>query len=226
MTASCSRAASPSRAPAATRGAGRPKDPGKRAAILEAAKAMFPRLGYEGVSMDAIAAEAGVSKLTVYSHFSDKETLFAEAIRAKVEEVLPPSLFMPDLRGGVRRQLSDIARAFFAMVTSEDALVVHRLMSSQALPPDSKLPALFWEIGPQRTHEVFARFLNGHIAAGDLDIPDVERAASQFFCLLKGELHARMLCGCTEPLAPAEVDAHLEATVELFLRAYGRRGEA
>ncbi|KAG1258263.1 hypothetical protein G6F65_015638 [Rhizopus arrhizus] len=56
----------PSAKPAAkAAGPGRPKDLGKRAAILEAAKALFIEQGYTGVSMDAIAAQAGVSKLTV-----------------------------------------------------------------------------------------------------------------------------------------------------------------
>ena len=64
-------------------GPGRPKDLGKRAAILETAKEMFIEQGFNGVSMDGIAAGAGVSKLTVYSHFGDKETLFFEAIQAK-----------------------------------------------------------------------------------------------------------------------------------------------
>ena len=56
---------------------GRPKDPAKREAILDAAKALFIAQGFAGTSMDAVATEAGVSKLTVYSHFSDKATLFA-----------------------------------------------------------------------------------------------------------------------------------------------------
>ncbi|OCG89579.1 TetR/AcrR family transcriptional regulator, partial [Xanthomonas euvesicatoria] len=58
-------------------GPGRPKDLGKRAAILGAARTMFMEQGYAGVSMDGIAAQAGVSKLTVYSHFGDKESLFS-----------------------------------------------------------------------------------------------------------------------------------------------------
>ena len=41
-------------------GPGRPKDPAKRLAILEAAKRLFMQNGYDGSSMDAIAAEAGV----------------------------------------------------------------------------------------------------------------------------------------------------------------------
>ena len=70
-------------------GPGRPKDLEKRAAILEAAMALFPERGYEGVSMDAIAQQAGVSKLTVYNHFADKEALFAAAVITCCEQQLP-----------------------------------------------------------------------------------------------------------------------------------------
>ncbi len=72
---------------------GRPKDLGKRAAILEAARKLFLTQGFERVSMDQIASEAGVSKLTVYSHFGDKDSLFGEAVRAHCEQGMPTSLF-------------------------------------------------------------------------------------------------------------------------------------
>ncbi|MQT72625.1 TetR family transcriptional regulator, partial [Pseudomonas sp. FSL R10-0071] len=61
---------------------GRPKDMAKRQAILDAAKSLFLTHGYANTSMDAVATLAGVSKLTVYSHFTDKETLFSSAILA------------------------------------------------------------------------------------------------------------------------------------------------
>ena len=47
---------------------GRPKDMAKRASILTAASRLFVQHGYGGVSMDQIAAEAGVSKLTAVSY--------------------------------------------------------------------------------------------------------------------------------------------------------------
>ncbi len=74
---------------------GRPKDLAKRAAILDAAKQMFTQHGFDGVSMDQIAAAAGVSKLTVYSHFGDKEALFVEAVRCLCEERMPDLFVAP-----------------------------------------------------------------------------------------------------------------------------------
>ncbi|WP_460458026.1 TetR/AcrR family transcriptional regulator [Arenimonas alkanexedens] len=199
---------------------GRPKDLEKRAAILDAAKALFPARGYHGVSMDAIARAAGVSKLTVYSHFQDKDTLFVEAVKARCEDLLPSDLFVPRFEGPIRGQLLRIARAFFGLITSEDAIAIQRVMSRQ-MPDDSHLPNLFWDAGPKRTTEALAAFLAAEHAAGELHIPDGALAASQFFCLLKGEYHARLTCGCREPLDPTAVSRHLEATVDLFLRAYG-----
>jgi len=197
---------------------GRPKDAGKGAAILETAKRLFLTLGYEGVSMDQIAAEAGVSKLTVYSHFGDKETLFSAAITAKCEEQLANGLFAVDPDSSLRDQLLGIGRAFLTLINSEEALAIHRVVTT--LPPPTKLGQLFWEAGPRRVQEAFAAFLRDEIAAGALDIPDVRRAASQFLCLLKGEAHMLLLCGCISELDAAEAEAHVQATVDMFLRAY------
>ena len=218
MSSSHAKSAPPSRAA----GPGRPKDLGKRAAILEAAKHMFVSHGFEGVSMDQIAAEAGVSKLTVYSHFGDKEALFSEAISAKCEEQLGTGLFAIDPATPLRERLLEIGRSFFILITSEEALAIHRVVTTQ--PPPLKLGQLFWEAGPRRLQEAFEAFLREEVALGALDIPDVHRAASQFFCLLKGELHMRLLCGCCPEFSPEEVEEHLQATVDLFLRAHAPRG--
>jgi TetR/AcrR family transcriptional repressor of mexJK operon len=168
--------------------------------------------------MDQIAAEAGVSKLTVYSHFGDKETLFSAAITAKCEEQLANGLFGVDPDSSLRDQLLGIGRGFLTLINSEESLAIHRVVTTQ--PPPTKLGQLFWEAGPRRMQEAFGSFLRDQIVAGALDIPDVRRAASQFFCLLKGEAHMLLLCGCISELGAAEAEAHVQATVDMFLRAY------
>ena len=203
-------------------GPGRPKDLGKRAAILEAAKRLFSNEGFNGASMDQIAAEAGVSKLTVYSHFGDKEALFSAAVRAKCEEMLPDDLFAQELKGPLRAQLKVIASAFFALISSDEAISTQRMMMALG-QADDPLRKLFWEAGPQRTHDAFATFLQSRVEARELEIADVSRAAEQFFSLIKGEMHGRMICGlCAKP-PRGDVAAHIEATVDMFLRAYAVR---
>lgn len=209
--------------PAAT--PGRPKDLAKRAAILEAAKRLFVD-GYERVSMDQIAAEAGVSKLTVYSHFGDKDSLFAEVVKSHCEQQLPTELFefAPDMP--LRDRLMEIAQAFFRMVSAPEAVAGHRIMCSPQIA-DSHLPQMFWEAGPARIHRAFAALLGRRVAAGELAVDDLDRAAGQFFTLLKGELHAQLVFGCGRAdCSEASVHGHLEATVDMFLRAYAAPGHA
>src|SRR6478735_338076 len=142
-------------APAKVATPGRPKDLGKGAAILEAAKRLFTSQGFDGTSMDQIATEAGVSKLTVYSHFGDKETLFAAAVESHCANGMPSSLFEDRAETPVRERLTEIAAAFYAMISSPEAIAGHRILCSPQLA-NSDLPQLFWESGPRRVQDGFA----------------------------------------------------------------------
>jgi len=208
--------------PARAAGPGRPKDLGKRAAILEAAKGLFSHDGYARTSMDQIAAEAGVSKLTVYSHFGDKEALFAAAVHARVQELLPDTLFEVERKGPLREQLLAIGNSFVTLVTGEEAINTHRMMIMPG-NADDPLRRLFWEAGPQRTHAAMAEFLRARAAAGELVITDIERASGQFFTLLKGERYSRLMCGLADAPDCEEISGHVQATVDLFLAAYAPR---
>ena len=64
----------------------------KRASIVGGAKDVFLRHGFEGASMDEIAAAAGVSKMTVYRYFRSKEQLFAGVIRDLCERIIDEDL--------------------------------------------------------------------------------------------------------------------------------------
>jgi len=201
---------------------GRPKDLGKRAAILDAAKRLFVEQGYDGVSMDQIAAAAGVSKLTVYSHFGDKDSLFTEAVRAHCEQGMPTTLFVAEPGTPVRERLLAIGTAFFSMIMTPEAIAGHRILCSPQVA-SSAMPAAFWEAGPQRVQQSFTDLLERRVASGELEIEDCQRAASQFFTLLKGEPHALAVFGfsCGGNLDTPE--RYVTAVVDFFLRAYARR---
>lgn len=210
--------------PTKAAGPGRPKDLGKRAAILEAAKALFIEQGYTGVSMDVIAAQANVSKLTVYSHFGDKEALFTEAVKSKCVEMLPDTLFVADSEGPLRDQLLGIAHAFFDLVTSDAAVSVQRVM--MAPETDDRLREMFWQAGPRRTTEALAEFLRARAERGELDIQDFPTAALQLMTLVKGELHTHMMCGLQPVPDAGGARQHVAASVDFFLRAYATRPAA
>ncbi|WP_025127618.1 TetR/AcrR family transcriptional regulator [Pseudomonas sp. PH1b] len=200
-------------------GPGRPKDLAKRQAILEAAKNLFLSNGYASTSMDAVAAEAGVSKLTVYSHFTDKETLFSAAVVAKCEEQLPTLIYELSADTPVESVLLNIARGFHLLINSDESVNLHRLIMALG-SQDPKLSQIFIEAGPERVLQGMERLLCKINLLGTLQIDKPRNAAEHFFCMLKGGANFRLLYGYGEPLTGAAAEEHVQEVVALFMRAY------
>jgi hypothetical protein len=66
----------------AARKAGRPLDAAKRRAIIDTAAHLFFHNGYAATAIEQVAADAGVSKVTIYNQFGDKRALFIAAVSA------------------------------------------------------------------------------------------------------------------------------------------------
>lgn len=184
---------------------------------MRAAIELFTRHGYEGTSVEEVAAVAGVSKQTVYSHYGSKENLFGLAVSTKckqsgmdVEAInmhAPPELVLPQ-----------VARQFMALVTSPEATRVHAVctVSSDTHP---ELGRLFFTHGPQQAVDVVAQYLSTQHQAGTLVVPDARHAAWQLLSMLKAEAQMRVQFKL-KPMARAEAEAYLESCVAMFLRAY------
>src|SRR5262245_59825259 len=99
----------------------------KHDAILDAARRVFQREGYSA-SMDLVAAEAGLSKQTVYNHFGSKEGLF----RAIVDHVSGELLDVLVEGGGARADpattLEAVARRFLKLLLEPSYLALHRML--------------------------------------------------------------------------------------------------
>ena len=79
-------------ADAPAKGPGRPRDPEADRAILHATIELLAEEGYDGLSIEAVAARAGVGKTTVYRRWPSKEPLVVDAIKhyKTPEDVHPP----------------------------------------------------------------------------------------------------------------------------------------
>ncbi|MGJ7549252.1 TetR/AcrR family transcriptional regulator [Pseudomonas alloputida] len=202
-------------------GPGRPKDLAKREAILEAAKALFLSLGYANTSMDAVAAAAGVSKLTVYSHFTDKQTLFGSAVMATCQNQLPDLMFEYPEGAAVEEVLLNIGRSFQALISSDEAVKLSRLIMALG-SQDPRFGEYFYEAGPKRVLAGMEALLRGIDERGLLRIANPLQAAEHFFCLIKGAPDYRLLLGCAGPLEGDEAEGHVREVVGLFIRAFQR----
>jgi len=203
-------------------GPGRPKDMEKRAAILLAAKTLFIRNAFAGTSMDAIASEAGVSKLTVYSHFGDKDNLFREVIRSRIQDLLPEEIYAYHSGVDIGETLRMIARAHMQIDCQPESVGTFRAILSDCRHGNPRYGKLLWEEGPARTHRLLERLLQQAVDHAALDIPNVRTASVQFFSLIKGDLLLRRLFGCDECVesAASEIEKMAMTGVDTFLRAY------
>lgn len=206
-------------------GPGRPKDMEKRAAILVAAKALFIRNAFAGTSMDAIAADAGVSKLTVYSHFGDKDNLFREVIRARIQDLLPDETYSFDADADISEILLRVALTHARLDCDPETVGTFRAILSDCRQGNPRYGRLIWEEGAGRTHALMERLLRQAVDAGLLQIDDIPRAGMQFLSLVKGNLMMRQMFGCADcPVAYAnEIEETARAGVAMFLRAYRPR---
>lgn len=164
---------------------GRAKDPAIDIAVLEATIKVLALEGVAGTSMDRVAAEAGVSKVTVYSRYPGKSALIGAALTHLQVDHVPEltgdtTADLVALLGEMRRQYDEVG----------GMSIVGTCLAAE--PRSGELLALIREstLLPRRAY--FARVLRAGVERGDLrqDL-DVERATS----LIVGVLYADHLAG-------------------------------
>jgi AcrR family transcriptional regulator len=109
---------------------GRPRDPAADAKILGAALALALEGGLAGLTMEGIAARAGVGKATVYRRWTTKEALLADALRE-----LAPGVEVPDT-GSARGDYLALMRGSSERFDRRATVIVARLLTEAAEEPE------------------------------------------------------------------------------------------
>ena len=196
----------------------------KRRAIVEAATSLFLRFGYEGTSMDQVAALAGVSKQTVYKQFADKERLFGEMISGVSGTV---DAFIADVAetlrspADLRKELRGLARRYVVAVMQPPVLQLRRLLIGEA----NRFPELgraYYDRAPERVFTALAEAFRELAKRKLLSVPDPALAARHFgFLVLSIPLDRALVCGEAAQFERFELEAVADAGVKVFLAAYG-----
>lgn len=188
--------------------------------VIAGAREVFMRAGFEGASVDEIAREAGVSKATLYSYFSDKRLLFMEVAKCECRAQTVAATHEIDFTSPPRAVLTQTAGRMTRFFFSEVGQQVYRIVVAES----GRFPELgleFWESGPKLVREVLIRYLEGATARGELAIDDLELAADQFPELCKAGLHLRMAIGLQTQFTDAEIDRVIAGAVDMFMARYG-----
>lgn len=191
--------------------------------VLEGARVVFMRDGFEGASVDDIVREAGVSKATLYSYFSDKRLLFIEVAKIECQTQSDAAVAQVEASDDIRNALTTAAKRMTRFFMSDVGLQVHRIIVGES----RRFPELgreFYESGPARLHATLKRFLQKGVENGQLQISDIDLAADQFPELCKAGLHLKLLLGLREHPTEEEIDRVIDGAVDMFLCKYLRRG--
>ncbi|WP_435809609.1 TetR/AcrR family transcriptional regulator [Streptomyces iakyrus] len=196
----------------------------KRQAIVRAARELFLRDGF-GVGMDAIAAEAGVSKVTVYNHFGSKEALFTAVITGALDEPLAgdasAALEKLEKAADLRAAFLDAARSWVHSVRNNDEVAALRNLVATEAHRFPELGRAWQHHGPEGHHPAVANALRTLADQGRLVIPDLETAIIQLYALL---VFPHMVFGSYGThIDDALTDRLITSGVDMFLDHYGPR---
>ncbi len=204
----------------ATHRSGRPKDSAKREAIVTAARGLFASQPFDLVTMEAVAARAGVSKMTVYSHFHDKESLFETIVAAAADQMIG-SLPASGRGDGLSERLVAVGTVFLGVILGSDICQMGHTLPG-ALRANRNLAERFYAAGPGRVRAALATMIAAAAASGELTVDDADWAADDLVSLWEGGMPARIAFGLTERGTPEEIRHRARRGTDVFLRAYKR----
>ena len=158
--------------------------------VLEGAREIFMRDGFEGASVDDIARAAGVSKATLYSYFPDKRLLFIEVAQTECNAMADRTLDMIIDTNPPQEVLTVAARQIVPFLLSDFAQRIFRIcMAERERFPE--LAQTFYANGPEMGRDRLADYMKCAAARGELVIDDFNMAAEQFSELCKTRLWVR-----------------------------------
>jgi len=196
-------------------------------ALVRAARELFLESGYDGVSLDAVAARAGYSRQTVYNRFGNKEALFRATVEEqwsffKLEQVFGAPAFDPSSTDP-ETLLKQIGELIVRFLHSTDQIMFTRLVISES----RRWPAIgeeFYRLGKAPALAALVGKLRQMVDVGQLECTDPELAARQFLGLIQEFLiwpHVMAIGAPAQDLPSSDVV--IEEAAAMMLSRYGVR---
>jgi TetR/AcrR family transcriptional regulator, mexJK operon transcriptional repressor len=194
-----------------------------REALLLAGKSIFLREGFS-VSLEEVAARAGVGRQTVYNRFGSKDRLFAEVVQALYQRSVAPVLIL-ERDGDLKSVLTECGRHLLKLVLDPEAVALLRITLGE-YRAHPHLATLAYSIRSSRVvpnvSSVIAQRLEEEMARGNLERVDPVLAAESFIGSFTGYARHRALVGLRPP-STEELEKTLELCVRIFTRGLGYR---
>ncbi len=200
---------------------GRPVDPSKEVAILDAATELLFTQGPAKFSIEAVARKAGVSKVTVYNRFNEKNTLIEAIIHRQCDSLLQHMVIEPEQGQTPRQALHDFALNLAHFVLSHEHLNFLRLLGSLH-EVDRDLLHSMYNNSVQNALDTLSGWLKIQQEAGRIECTDTEHAAELFLSMLAGLDIVRALHQLPPRQPGEEINRHVDAVVKQCWRLWQR----
>ena len=191
--------------------------------ILDAALKIFSEMGYSGTTMDAVAAEAGLTKPTLYSYFPSKESLFQAMMLGKRDRML--DVFEHPSPEGMVQDLHTFAWDYADTVMRPDMLSLARLIIGEV----QRFPEIgraYQASGPDHLLRGIMRYLTARRDEGRLEFEDAELAAQDLWGLILSAPRTQALYMPDSPPDRATLARYIDNGLRVFLRAYSTAAKA
>jgi AcrR family transcriptional regulator len=149
------------------RGRGRPRDPRTDERIIQAAAELLRERGFERMTVDDVAARAGVGKATVYRRWPSKDDLAVAAMERLYSVEMP----QPDT-GSIRGDLAESYRAVLTFVGSPQGSAYLKMSIAESVR-DERIAALYrraTERAEDQARQMYLRAIDRGEVRSDLDL--------------------------------------------------------
>ncbi|HEY0214731.1 MAG TPA: TetR/AcrR family transcriptional regulator [Paenirhodobacter sp.] len=192
----------------------------KFAQVLDGARVIFMRDGFEGASVDEISKVAGVSKATLYSYFPDKRLLFLEVVRGECAHRADAAEKPLQGSASAREMLIAAGNRIVDFIVSDFGVAMFRFGAAEG----QRFPEIgrnFYETGPMLLRQRLVGHLREFCVRGELAIEDFDLAADQFVELCKVDIQSRLILGVSTRISTSDRNRTINGAVDMFLARYG-----
>lgn len=187
----------------------------RHAELLARALDHFLDKGFEQATIEAIAADVGMTKRTVYNRYADKASLFRAAVHRAIERfTVPEERIRATDCGDLTQTLINIAMLRIDLIASPEGLKLQRIINTESY----RFPEIFtesYELGALPTIRFLAALLARETEAGRLAIDDPLMAANVFMSMVVSGPVRFILAA--SPLPRTLLDKRVAYGVRLFL---------
>lgn len=192
-------------------------DRAKDEAILESARASFFDDGFGSTTMEHVAARAGVSKVTVYKRFVDKEALFEAVVRREMTKMEAAFKSWPFEDGSLAERLNAYGSILLRFLFSTEHMLLDRMLAHD-LKHSPEMARRFFDAGPGACRNQLARMLADAAAVGEITIDDPLLAAADLFALWKGFIDKEMEFKVVHTVSEKQIDERVRRGTRLFMK--------